>query len=260
MVWAYQQDVPNPGQKFTLVTAAQYCNDQGICWVGQETLAEDMSMSARSVRTHLGKLEEQGLIVRRERRRRDGTRSSDLIELVGFNRKISPVEDASTGNSRQDNRKEFPGNNRVKRQGETLVTTTTRECLEILSSIAQFPRDEDTNIERLEQWQKEFPEADPVAACKDFAAYCSEKPIKAGEQPRLRLRNFFKKANAPDGKASDKRKSPSKTGGNNENDRSGRTKGYEELFGDVSAELTDEEKEKLAAIQAKTEEEYADHG
>lgn len=84
MVWAYEQNVKNSGAKFTLVTAAQYCSDQGVCWVKQETLAEDMGMGVRTVARHLADLEEAKFIERVERRRKDGSRTSDLIKLTGF--------------------------------------------------------------------------------------------------------------------------------------------------------------------------------
>lgn len=131
MVWAYEQNVPHSGEKFTLVTAAQYCNDSGVCWVKQETLAEDMSMGASTVRRHLDKLEESGLILRAERRRRDGTRSSDLIKLVGFNRSNRADDDEpTTAQIEQINRSNRAGNNRSKRQSETSPVTSSNEDVE----------------------------------------------------------------------------------------------------------------------------------
>jgi DNA-binding MarR family transcriptional regulator len=98
MVWAYEQDVKNSGQKFTLVTAAQYANDQGICWAGQETLAEDMSMDRRSVLRHLQALEDAGLIERTERRRKDGSRATDMMKLVGFVKPTTKVTNRHADN------------------------------------------------------------------------------------------------------------------------------------------------------------------
>lgn len=118
IVWAYEQDIPNAGIKFTLVTAAQYCNDEGICWVKQETLAQDMSMGVSTVRRHLGALENQFKLIKRiERRRKDGTRTSDLIKLVPFdNRPNRAVDQPTTAQIEQINRSNRAGN---KRQRET---------------------------------------------------------------------------------------------------------------------------------------------
>ncbi len=126
IVWAYEQDISNSGAKFTLVTAAQYCNDQGICWVSQNTLAEDMSMGVRTVRDHLTSLERAGLIERVERRRKDGTRTSDLIKLLGFSkRQKSPVEPPSTGEILQVKRQNSPGKKRHKE--ETSVNNSSKD-------------------------------------------------------------------------------------------------------------------------------------
>lgn len=127
IVWAYEQDVSNSGAKFTLVTAAQYCNDQGICWVKQETLAEDMSMDRRSVMRHLDKLEnDYKLIERKERRRKDGTRASDLIQLVGF-RKVTKSRSASNQGDKND---AYQGDNLSQQETsykETLVNSSKDE-------------------------------------------------------------------------------------------------------------------------------------
>jgi predicted ArsR family transcriptional regulator len=96
IVWAYEQPITNAGEKFTLVTAAQYCNDQGLCWVKQDTLAEDMSMGVSTVRRHLSALEKAEVIDRIERRRQDGTRSSDFIKLLGFSNRSNRADDAPT--------------------------------------------------------------------------------------------------------------------------------------------------------------------
>lgn len=115
MVWAYQQSVDRSGAKFTLVTAAQYANENGVCWVGQDTLAEDMSMGVSTVRRHLDHLENDlELIERIERRRRDGTRTSDFIKLLGFskdNRSDRAVEGESTAQIEHDNRSNRAGRN-----------------------------------------------------------------------------------------------------------------------------------------------------
>lgn len=126
IVWAYDQEVKNSGQKFTLVTTAQYCIDGDTASVKQETLARDMSMGLSTVRRHLDNLEKSGVIQRKERWRQDGSRAPDWIKLVGFeesenrrrelnrsNRAPSQPSTAAIGaQSEQDNRSNQAGTKR----------------------------------------------------------------------------------------------------------------------------------------------------
>ena len=75
--WAAKQDVESSSAKFILLLLANYADADGFTFVGQKTLAEDASMSRRTVVRHMGVLEEAGLIVRSKRFREDGSRSSD---------------------------------------------------------------------------------------------------------------------------------------------------------------------------------------
>ncbi|MDB5597399.1 MAG: hypothetical protein JWM36_4360 [Hyphomicrobiales bacterium] len=79
--WALEQDTGDPGSKLLLIILAAYSGADGSCFPGQDTLAKRTGCSERSVRTHLMRLEELGLIKRHERRRSTGSKSSDLIVL-----------------------------------------------------------------------------------------------------------------------------------------------------------------------------------
>jgi hypothetical protein len=94
--WAYEQhpvrlddegnltDKKHPGAKSVLVALAEYPGvGQRECWPSQKTLATMTDLTERQVRRCLADLEAQQLIKRTERRRRDGTRSSDLVTLCG---------------------------------------------------------------------------------------------------------------------------------------------------------------------------------
>lgn len=70
----------------------------------------------------------------------------------------------------------------------------TAECLLLLSQVVGFPRDENANAAKLQEYRDAFPNADAVEVCQDFAAFISEKPFRKNDKPRLRLRNFFKTA------------------------------------------------------------------
>jgi len=108
--WAFDRDVRPSGAKFILVCLANRVDSEGHCWTSQKRLAVDTNQSDRSVRQHLSRLEEIGLIRRSQRRRKDGTRAADAFDLNWHEDrwKHSPVEDEPTGISRRTNRKISP--------------------------------------------------------------------------------------------------------------------------------------------------------
>jgi len=81
--WAYNQRPKRSGEKFTLVTLAQFADARGYCFPGQGKLARLTEMGERTVRGHLDELERQGLVRSEERRREDGTRTSNGYWLLG---------------------------------------------------------------------------------------------------------------------------------------------------------------------------------
>ena len=82
MNWAFQQNLP-PAEKLVLLALADHYNGgTGLCIPGQKLLAEQASMSVRSVQRHLADLEERGMISRRARFRSEGRgRTSDAYSL-----------------------------------------------------------------------------------------------------------------------------------------------------------------------------------
>ena len=80
-------------EKLTLLMLANYADERLTCFPSQRTLSEDTGLSDKWLRQVLSSLESRGIIARQERRRDDGSRSSDLIRLVGF----SGVEESSGG-------------------------------------------------------------------------------------------------------------------------------------------------------------------
>lgn len=81
ITWAYQQVVTPSAAKFVLVTLADTANGDGYSYPGQKTLAARTGQSERSVREHLAMLEAEGYIRRSQRRRQDGSRTSDAYNL-----------------------------------------------------------------------------------------------------------------------------------------------------------------------------------
>lgn len=71
-------------EKLLLIVLANYADKQARCYPSHHTLAEDSCLSQRTILTLMKALEDRGLVVRRERRRVDGSRSTDEIELCIF--------------------------------------------------------------------------------------------------------------------------------------------------------------------------------
>ena len=67
--------------KAVALVLADYCDAEWSCYVGQERLAWEAEVGARTVRRILQQLERDGLIARRPRYR-EGHRTSDLIAMV----------------------------------------------------------------------------------------------------------------------------------------------------------------------------------
>jgi hypothetical protein len=66
-----------------LFALANYADEWGIAFVGQETIAEDCANTdIKNIRTHIQRLDDANLIARFERRDRNGYRTSDTIVLA----------------------------------------------------------------------------------------------------------------------------------------------------------------------------------
>lgn len=81
--WAYKQHPARSGEKFVLVTLAQFADATGYCYPGQGKLARLTEMGERTVRGHLDSLERQGILRSEERRRDNGSRTSNGYWLLG---------------------------------------------------------------------------------------------------------------------------------------------------------------------------------
>jgi len=82
MSWAFKQDI-EPGPKLVLLALADHANGQtGLCIPGQKSLADQCSMSVRTVQRHIQVLEDSGLLRREARMRGQGRgRTSDRYYL-----------------------------------------------------------------------------------------------------------------------------------------------------------------------------------
>ena len=81
VAWAIGLAGVTPSEKLVLIVVANYADDLGFAWPSQDTLSSDTSMSLRTVRSAIQRLEERGLLQRRKRYAR-GERSSDMLHLA----------------------------------------------------------------------------------------------------------------------------------------------------------------------------------
>lgn len=102
--WVYKQDISGAGRKFVLIALADIADENGYAFPGQKRLTRMTGQSERSVRQHLEWLVEHGYLKREQRRRKDGTRTSDAYFL--------PEKD-STGSIRR-----WPATGENRRQSE----------------------------------------------------------------------------------------------------------------------------------------------
>lgn len=123
--WAMDVDVP-PREKLMLILIASHANDDGECFPSQTTLAYRSGLSRRTVLRSLAELEERGVINRRQRRRPDGSRSSDTIRLNVHGAPVRPP--LAGGNLTDGARVTFPpqgdnvspGSDNLTRHGDSV--------------------------------------------------------------------------------------------------------------------------------------------
>lgn len=82
--WALKFKAGSTAAKLVLISLANYADVNGLCWPSQSTIAGEVEMAPRTVRRVMADLEARGIIKREERRRPDGSRSSDAVTLLGF--------------------------------------------------------------------------------------------------------------------------------------------------------------------------------
>ena len=100
MSWAFKQDIEPPA-KLVLLALADHANGQtGLCIPGQKALADQCSMSVRTVQRHLNTLESSGLIRREARMRGEGRgRTSDRYWLRDQGDSSGPTRQTVTTNT-----------------------------------------------------------------------------------------------------------------------------------------------------------------
>jgi hypothetical protein len=79
--WAYEQDVPKD-RKFVLVAIADHANPSGVCFPGHARLAAMCNCDPSTITRAMRHLEGANLIARIQRRRSNGSRTSDWVVLA----------------------------------------------------------------------------------------------------------------------------------------------------------------------------------
>lgn len=82
--WALSFAAENVSEKAVTLVLANYADGDGKCFPGQQNIAQQAACSDRTVRRVLESLEARGIISREQRRRKDGSRTSDIIVLLAF--------------------------------------------------------------------------------------------------------------------------------------------------------------------------------
>ena len=83
--WAKSVRTGSTSRKVVLLCLAERADsDTGTCFPAQATIADEAEVSTKTVERALADLQAGGLIARKIRRRADGSRSTDLITLIGF--------------------------------------------------------------------------------------------------------------------------------------------------------------------------------
>lgn len=82
--WALKAKCSSAIEKSILMVVASYVGPDGTCFPSHKTISDLSCASLRSVVRALASFEDRGWIERRERRRRDGSRTSDLIVFTAM--------------------------------------------------------------------------------------------------------------------------------------------------------------------------------
>jgi hypothetical protein len=123
-----------------------------------------------------------------------GSNENHPDEIGGSNENQGGSEKNQGGGSNENHNKTQLEQDSYNNSSGALLDDTTARCLLLLQEIKGFPRNQAENAMKLREYRDEFLSVDAVEVCRDFKAYIAEKPFKSKDNPRLRLRNFFKTA------------------------------------------------------------------
>jgi len=94
ITWALRQRVRSATHKAVLLVLANRMDPTGFGWPSQKLVARESQCSDRTVRRALADLEADGLLVRSDRRRKDGSYTTDAVQ---FAMPIEPADNLAAG-------------------------------------------------------------------------------------------------------------------------------------------------------------------
>jgi hypothetical protein len=199
--WATERPIDSHGAKLLLVLIANYANEQGYAWPGQETLARQTRATRKSIIRWLAELERDGYLTRF---RRGGDGSGRRSNLYRLNLEQCPPDDTLPGrlSPPADTLGNVPLTTQAKSpSGPSNVPLVTQDPSEEPSvkpserdarasdapSPAQQKQKRATRLEVTElpeDWQgycqRKRPDLDPAETFEDFRDYWSAQPGQRG--------------------------------------------------------------------------------
>jgi hypothetical protein len=79
--WAIKQQLPTPSDKLVLIILSNYADAEGRCWPHVDTIARDASLSVRTVRSCLARLDGEFLTIEKKRGK-SGQQSASTYRLI----------------------------------------------------------------------------------------------------------------------------------------------------------------------------------
>ncbi|MGH7021287.1 MAG: helix-turn-helix domain-containing protein [Brevundimonas sp.] len=98
----------SPTARLVLFVLAQFAGADGLCHPSQQTIADEAGLSERAVRNGLKELREAGVITTARRCRRNGSRTSDQIELMFYAAREEREDDVRLTKPGKSNRQDVP--------------------------------------------------------------------------------------------------------------------------------------------------------
>lgn len=139
MVKAMQTKVGNPLRKLVLIKLADNANDQGECWPSHQHVADQCEISKTSVRNHIRKLSEMGLLKIEHREGPKGNTSNLYhLTLQGMPTNDTGIAGGDTGGIAGDDTRTSHSFEPVKEPSKRFAPPTQEEVLEYMKE-KSFP-------------------------------------------------------------------------------------------------------------------------
>ena len=134
MVKAMQTKVGNPLRKLVLIKLADNANDQGECWPSHQHVADQCEISKTSVRNHIKKLEEMGLLKIEHREGPKGNTSNLYhLTLQGMTANCTGIAGDGIGGIAGDGTRTSHSFETVKEPAKRFAAPTEKEVFDYLS-------------------------------------------------------------------------------------------------------------------------------